>query len=177
MPRISRRAAVLVLFALALLAACQPGPQAPTQAEQNMALVRRFYDEFSAGNPDVILDVHAETLTMHYMGSAEEVPAQALRDDLAAIKAANPDLHAEIHNMYASGDIVVTELTWTTTHTGELFGVPATGQTLTHPGIVVRRIEAGKIVESWEMWDDLTFFNSIGYLPNWDEVVAAGPQH
>jgi steroid delta-isomerase-like uncharacterized protein len=162
------------LIFTALAAACQPA--GPTVEEQNLALVQRFYAEYGAGNADVILEVHPETLTMHYLGSADEVPAQALRDDLAAIKAANPDLHAEIHDMYASGDLVITELTWTTTHTGELFGVPATGETLMHPGIVVRRIENGKIVESWEMWDDLTFFNSIGYLPAWDDVIAQGPQ-
>jgi steroid delta-isomerase-like uncharacterized protein len=168
-----------LLFALALLlaalgAACQPA--GPTVEEQNLALVQRFYDEYSAGNADVILEVHPATITMHYAGGADEVPAQALRDDLAAFKAANPDLHAEIHDMYASGDLVITELTWTGAHTGDLFGIPATGQTLAQPGVVVRRIENGKIVESWEMWDDLTFFNSIGYLPAWDDVVAAGPR-
>jgi steroid delta-isomerase-like uncharacterized protein len=148
---------------------------APVQAyteEANLALVRRFYDEYSAGNADIILEIHPETILMHYAGSSDEVPAQLLRDDLAAIKEANPDLHAEIHSMYASGDMVVTELTWTGTHTGDLFDISATGKTLLHPGIVVRRLEDGLIVESWEMWDDLSLFNSLGYVPSWDELVA-----
>jgi steroid delta-isomerase-like uncharacterized protein len=140
----------------------------------NLAVVRRFYDEYSAGNANVILDLHPMTITMHYAGEAEDVPAQALADDLAAIKQANPDLHAEIHDMFASGDYVFTELTWTATHTGGFFGVPATGKTILHPGIVMRRLADGKIVESWEMWDDLTFLNSIGYAGSWDEIVAAG---
>jgi steroid delta-isomerase-like uncharacterized protein len=144
-------------------------------ADQNIAIVQRFYDEFSAGNADVILEVHPETITMHYAGTAEDVPAQVLRDDLAAIKQANPDLRAEIHAIFAAGDIVVTELTWTATHTGDIFGVPATGKTLLHNGIVVRRLENGKIVESWEMFDDLSFMQSIGYLPDWDTIVAQGP--
>lgn len=147
----------------------------PDMTEQNMAIVRRFYEEFGAGNADVILEVHPEMLIMHYGGSAEEVPTQALRDDLAAIKAANPDLHAEIHDMWAAGDYVFTELTWTATHTGDFFGIPATGQTISHNGIVARRLEGGLIVESWEMWDDLVFLQSIGYLPSWDELVANPP--
>jgi steroid delta-isomerase-like uncharacterized protein len=173
---------VVVILGL-LLVACQPGQGGNVQnsdstsgltaeEEQNLATVRRFYEEFSAGNADVILEVHPETLTMHYAGEAEDVPTQLLRDDLAAIKEANPDLHAEIHSMVASGDIVMTELTWTATHTGPFFGIPATGETALHNGVVVRRLEDGKIVESWEMFDDLTFFNSIGLSPSWDDLLA-----
>jgi len=175
-------AAVLLAACTQLPPAAQPAAPVPVAAaagvsateEANLAVVRRFYDEYAAGNANVILDVHPMTITMHYAGGAEDVPAQALADDLAAIKQANPDLHAEIHDMFASGDYVFTELTWTGTHTGDFFGVPATGKTVLHPGIVVRRLADGKIVESWEMWDDLTFLNSIGYTGSWDEIVAAG---
>jgi steroid delta-isomerase-like uncharacterized protein len=175
---------IVVLILGLLLVACQPGQGGNAQTtqtttsgltaeeEQNLATVRKFYDEFSSGNADVILEVHPETLRMHYAGGAEEVPTQALRDDLAAIKEANPDLHAEIHSMVVSGDIVMTELTWTATHTGPFFGIPATGETVLHNGIVVRRLEEGKIVESWEIWDDLAFFNSIGLSPSWDDLLA-----
>lgn len=138
----------------------------------NMAVVQRFYDEFSAGNVAVILDVHPETLTMHYAGSAEDVPTQALYEDLAAIKAGIPDLHAEIHSMAAAGDYVFTELTWAGTHTGDLFGIPATGNPIVHNGILVRRLADGKIVESWEIWDDLTLLSGLGLTPSWDEIVA-----
>ena len=163
---------ILVLTSL-ILAACQGAAPAQTdETEQNIAVVRRFYEEFSNGNADVILEVHPATITMHYAGTAEEVETQLLYDDLAALKAANPDLRAEIHDIFGKGDIVVTELTWTTTHTGDYFGIPASGNTTLHPGIVVRRLEGGKIVESWEMWDDLAFMQSIGYLPSWDEIVA-----
>jgi steroid delta-isomerase-like uncharacterized protein len=147
----------------------------PDMSEQNMAIVRRFYEEFGAGNADVILELHPEILIMHYGGSVDEVPTQVLRDDLAAIKAANPDLHAEIHDMWAAGDYVFTELTWTATHTGDYFGIPATGQTVMHNGIVARRLAGGLIVESWEMWDDLVFLQSLGYLASWDELVANPP--
>jgi steroid delta-isomerase-like uncharacterized protein len=144
--------------------------------EAALALVRRFYDEYSSGNADIILEIHSETILMHYAGSSDQVPAQLLRDDLAALKEANPDLRAEIHSMYASGDMVITELTWTTTHTGDYFGIPATGKTTLHPGIVVRRLEDGLIVESWEMWDDLALFNSLGYVPSWDELIAGSAE-
>lgn len=140
--------------------------------EANMAVVQSFYDEFAAGNAEVILDVHPMTLTMHYAGEVEDVPTELLYEDLAAIKEANPDLHAEVHDMFAAGDYVFTELTWSGTHTGDFFGIPATDNPILHNGIVVRRLEDGLIVESWEMWDDLAFLNSLGLVGSWDEIVA-----
>lgn len=172
---------VALIGLIATLAACQQSPAATAvsssndqqndQEAANLEVVRRFYDEFSAGNAEVILEVHPETITMHYAGESDEVPTQVLYEDLAALKEANPDLHAEIHEMVAAGNLVFTELTWSGTHTGEFFGITATGNPVAHPGIVVRRLENGLIVESWEMWDDLTFLNSLGLSPSWDEVV------
>lgn len=156
----------------ASIQATQAGATMHQREADNLAVVQRFYDEFAAGNVEVILDVHPETLTMHYAGSMEDVPSQVLYEDLAAIKAGIPDLHAEIHSMAAAGDYVFTELTWAGTHTGDLFGIPATGKPIVHNGILVRRLADGKIVESWEIWDDLTLLNGLGFVPSWDEIVA-----
>jgi putative flavoprotein involved in K+ transport len=141
-------------------------------AEANMAVVQSFYDEFAAGNAEVILDVHPMTITMHYAGETAEIPAQALYENLSALKEANPDLQAEIHSMFAVGDYVFTELTWMGTHTGDLLGIPATDNPITRHELIVRRLEEGKIVESWEMWDDLAFLQSLGLVGSWDEIVG-----
>jgi steroid delta-isomerase-like uncharacterized protein len=159
--------------AAAIAAEAQAAEEALEAA--NIAVVQRFYDEYAAGNAEVILEVHPETILMHYAGFAEEVPTQALYEDLAAIKEGNPDIQAEIHSMVAAGNLVMTELTWTATHSGDIFGIPATGEAFAHPGIVFRRLEDGLIVESWEMWDDLSLFNSIGLAPSWDEATAGAP--
>lgn len=152
----------------------------PTQAQSddsaaNVAIVQRLYEEISAGHVEVILESYAATVTLHYAGATEVVAAQALHDELAVRKAANPDLHAELHNLFGVGDLVVAELTWTTTHTGDYFGLPATGRTTLYNGLVVRRLENGKIVEAWEMFDDLAFLHSLGYTGSWDEITVQPP--
>jgi len=51
-----------------LLSACQPiqanTPQLISVTDQKIAIVQRFYDEFSAGNADVILEVHPTTINI-----------------------------------------------------------------------------------------------------------------
>lgn len=172
------RSSIIVILVAVILAGCQ-GQNVPTAApvqtdvgEQNMAIVRQVYDSIAAGDVETFASLHANPFTLNYPGGSEEVDPQLMGDDLAAIRNANPDLHAEIQDMYASGDLVVTQLTWRATHTGDFFGIPATGNPVVHNGVVVRRLQDGKVVESWETFDDFEFLRNLGFVPSWDEVIA-----
>lgn len=50
------------------------------------------------------------------------------------------------------------------THTGDLMGIPATGKPLTVHGMVLSRLEHGKIVEEWEILDMLGTFQQLGIV-------------
>ena len=64
--------------------------------------------------------------------------------------------------MVVSGDKVVIAITLTGTHTGGLMGIPATGKPLKVHGMVLSRLEDGKIVEEWEILDMLGMFQQLG---------------
>jgi hypothetical protein len=38
---------------------------------------------------------------------------------------------------------------------------------------VVRWLKDGKIVEWWEIWDDLAFMPSLGLSPSWAEIIVS----
>jgi steroid delta-isomerase-like uncharacterized protein len=172
------RLLTLIVLAVVTLAACQgqnatPMPPAgPDVTEQNMAVVRKVYDSIASGDVETFASLHANPFTLNYPGGSEEVDPKLMGEDLAAIRNANPDLHAEIQDMYASGDLVITQLTWRATHTGDLFGIPATGNPVVHNGVVVRRLKDCKVVESWETFDDFEFLHNLGFLPSWDEAIS-----
>jgi len=48
------------------------------------------------------------------------------------------------------------------THQGEFQGIPATGNKVEISGIIISRIENGKIVEEREDWDLLGFMQQLG---------------
>lgn len=64
-----------------------------------------------------------------------------------------PDLHARIETMVAEGNSVSARLTLTGTHTGPLFGVPATGRFYQVNGFDSVDIEDGKIVRRIQQAD------------------------
>ena len=48
------------------------------------------------------------------------------------------------------------------TQQGETQGIPPTGKRVTVPGIFICRCAGGKIVEEWDIWDDLGLLQQLG---------------
>ena len=57
--------------------------------------------------------------------------------------------------MVTEGDKVAIRWTWRGTHTGEFWGIPATGNEVAITGISILHIVGGKIVEEWGEVDNM----------------------
>ena len=61
-----------------------------------------------------------------------------------------PDMHRELYNLYATGDVVIVELSLSGTHKGPLAlpagTIPATGNKISAPCCDVFRLKDGKVV-------------------------------
>jgi steroid delta-isomerase-like uncharacterized protein len=84
-------------------------------------------------------------------------------------KQAMPDVKGTVTIACATGDTVVIEVTWKGTHTGPLQGprgtVPATGKQQTTRSGWIMNFEDGKIKESRNYFDMLSFLQQLGVLP------------
>jgi predicted ester cyclase len=69
-----------------------------------------------------------------------------------------PDLHAELHQLVAEGDLVVGRLILSGTHQGEFMGVPPTGRSFPVQHMHMYRVADGKAAEHWACRDDLGQF-------------------
>jgi serine phosphatase RsbU (regulator of sigma subunit)/predicted ester cyclase len=123
-------------------------------AEENMALVRRFWEARV-----VKRDLHAveEMLAPDFVNRNKLLPGQKPdREDylrgIAAFHAAQSEGQLIIEDQVAGGDKVVTRFVVHGPHDrGELMGVAPTGKELTNRAIVIHRLEGGKIAEEWGM--------------------------
>ena len=115
--------------------------------EDNKQAVRRFYQEVINGRN---LDVLDELLTTdgvdHTFGSQN--PDQA-KQFFGMVHQAFPDLHAEVHDVIAEGELVAARVTYTSTHQGEFLGIPATGKKTTTSGVDFFRMQDGRQAEHW----------------------------
>jgi steroid delta-isomerase-like uncharacterized protein len=135
------------------------------ETDGNKALVRRFYSEIDAGNIDAMDELVAEDYLDHnppFPG----LPAgrEGLKAAFRIFRTATPGRH-EIEDQVAEGDRVVTRLTASGTHQGDLPGpLPATGATLRESAVAIHRIEDGRIVEHWSSRDDLGLMQQLGVI-------------
>lgn len=81
------------------------------------------------------------------------------------LRGAFHDLSIVAQSMIATGDRVATRLLFTSTHSGEYMGVLGSGQVYCWSGMVIDRVEDGRIVERWTNMDRFTLLTQVGIIP------------
>lgn len=163
------RAACLVVLAVSLSACTAPPPpqnEAMTvQSEvetQNKAVVQRYWDgKWNQRRPETLDELQTQDVVYHgtsmSMNGIDEYK-QAYQMYLSAFH----DTHIEVEELIAEGDRVMSRVSLRGTHSGELEGMPPTGRTFTVTLFTVFRLEEGRIVEEWEILDELGMMHQLG---------------
>ncbi|MEO1626568.1 MAG: ester cyclase [Bacteroidota bacterium] len=86
---------------------------------------------------------------------------EGIREGASWFLSVFPDLSASIDEIVVEGDLVAARITWTGTHRGELFGIPASGEKISWTGADWWRIKEGKFVEHWDVVDWSQVLNQI----------------
>jgi steroid delta-isomerase-like uncharacterized protein len=135
-------------------------------SEQNKAAARRVYDAFNSGEVDSLDDIVAADVVDHDPQNPRAAEGRdGLKQQIAMYREAFPDLHLEVEDQIAEGEMVVSRWTATGTHQGDLPGIPASGKSTTVTGIGIDRFEDGMVVEVWGNWDTLGMLQQIGAVP------------
>jgi predicted ester cyclase len=74
-------------------------------------------------------------------------------------------LNFAITEQVAEGDKVASRFEWTGTHQGEFLGVPSTGRQVRVWGIVIDRLQEGRIQETRIIMDMLGLMMQLGFFP------------
>ncbi|HEX8632680.1 MAG TPA: ester cyclase [Pyrinomonadaceae bacterium] len=147
-------------------------------AEDNKAVVRRFYEElWNERNIEVADEIIAADCVTHQLGSGvadagTPRPPELIKQHVAAWLAGFPDLHFTIEQVLAEADRVVTHSRMRGTHSGAWQGLAPTGRAVSLPMIVIQRIRGGKIAEDWVLVDSLGFYQQLGLVPPTEEITA-----
>ncbi len=131
-------------------------------SEQNTTTIQTWIDEaINRGNVAVVDELaHPDYI---YRNPAEELRGtEAIKGLFAAYRTGFPDFHVQVDERVADGDRIIQAFTLTGTHRGEFLGIPATGRAIKVHGFVFSRFVDGKLVEEWEVIDQLSFLEQLG---------------
>src|SRR5438309_6891461 len=131
----------------------------------NKANEGRFFDEvWNKGNFQAADQIVAADHIDHNAVTSKTGPA-GVREEVSLFRNAFPDLLFAIEDVITEDDKVVTRISATGTHKGDLPGIPATGRRGAITGIVITRYESGKAAEAWVHFDFLGLYRQLGAIP------------
>lgn len=132
-------------------------------SDQNSAIVERFGDEvWNKGNMAAVDELVAPDFVGYGPGRRVTRGPEELKQVVASVRAAFPDMTFTVEDEIVSGDKVVTRWTGRGTHKGKWLGTEPTGKEVAFTGIAIRRIAGGKIVERWVNADYTALIRTIG---------------
>ena len=126
---------------------------------------RRWVEALNRGEIAVADETFTRDCVIHITGSPEpDLSVEGFKQLVAGLLAAFPDLHFTIEDQVVSGDKVATRWTAEGTHTAPLGDVPPTGRRVHVDGLILDRVENGRVTERWEQWDQMAMMRQLGLL-------------
>ena len=124
--------------------------EAPVSAEENEALVRRYFEEgWVKRNLAAVDELMVPNYVEHQIPDGRLTSRHSLKQLLAMYYKAFPDMKSVLHDIFAQGDRVMYRWSVNATHLGDWLGIPPTGNHMRATGITIYRIVGGKAVEGW----------------------------
>jgi steroid delta-isomerase-like uncharacterized protein len=134
--------------------------------QDNATIIRRFADEvITQGKIDLAAQYVWEDVVEQVPLPGQGPGLDGLKDILRSMRAGFPDIIFSIQEQITEGDKVASRFEWSGTHKGEFLGVPATDRSVKVWGVVIDRLENGRIRDTRIIMDTLGLMAQLGALP------------
>jgi predicted ester cyclase len=141
----------------------------PEEATSNKAALIRFHDAINTGDLELISrtidEIVEPEVLFHAPMPVGATGARALKQVMAALLRAFPDLHVAVEDTIAEGDKVVGRNIVTGTNRGEYMDRPPTGKAVAYNEIFIFRLAGGRVAEIWGVVDMLSQMKQLGMIP------------
>jgi len=119
--------------------------------DQNKAIANRAWEASNKGDFETLKELGTPEYVWYLpSNSTEPISREEAIEKAKRLHSAFPDINFSIEELIAAGDKVICRYIMRGTHQGEFQGIFATGNKVEISGIIISRIENGKIVEERE---------------------------
>jgi steroid delta-isomerase-like uncharacterized protein len=146
------------------------GVKAPelTREEQLRPVIDRYNQAWNDHDLDAIVALHAPGMVFENHTAGERAEGPQVREHIARIFAAWPDIAFATRRLYVRDDLVVQEWTASATHVSEMrrgeIVAPASGKRIEWEGMDIIPFEAGLIKRKDVYSDSISILRQVGLL-------------
>ncbi len=131
--------------------------------EQNKELAQKIFEAWGKGD----FETFKEFLAPDYVYYAPSISSKPMSREESIemgkmLRKAFPDISWSMEELFTEEDRVITRWIFRGTHEGEFMGIPSTGNRVEVSGIIMSRIENGKVVEDREEFDQMGMMLQLG---------------
>ncbi|MFM1753255.1 MAG: hypothetical protein RLZZ236_194 [Bacteroidota bacterium] len=157
---------ILILLAVSVsLFACK------SEADKNEKIAQdniKFYSNvwdvaINQGNISILDEAYAPDVVLHTV--PETKGAANAKAYYANYVTGFSDREFTVKETFAQGNKLTKYWVFKGKHTGDFFGIPATGKTISVEGCTIATIINGKITEERDFFDNLEFLRQLGLMP------------
>jgi steroid delta-isomerase-like uncharacterized protein len=126
--------------------------------------VRRYYDElWNQWQLDLIDELITRDVRFRGSLGVEVRGRSAFRNYVLLVQRAFPDFHNAIEELIAGDGKVVARLSYSGTHSGEIFGIPRSGHKVAYSGVGIFGFDGQNRIDSaWILGDTMTLLRQLG---------------
>jgi len=133
---------------------------------QNLSILHRIFDKaFNQGNLTAIDELVSHKSITHTSSWGMPAGRIGLKQLIAMLRTAFPDLHCTIDDEIIQGDKVAAHWTMHGIHKGSFLGNPPTRKPIIVQGLIYARIENDQVVENWIQVDEMGMLQQLGLVP------------
>jgi len=134
-------------------------------ANAHVDAVRSAVQALNGGDIDAYLGAFEPSCLRWVPGVPDGLPLADIAESLTSLREALSDFQLEEIVLFGGDDHVCARWRTVGRHTGEYFGVPATGRSVSIENCEVYQFDGDRVVASWVYGDPLDLFRQLGALP------------
>ncbi len=127
--------------------------------------IHRWFDQvWNSQNEAAIDEMFAQDGVGHGLGSEPIVGPENFKTFHRAFVSAYPDLKVHVEDTVVEGDKIAVRCRVTGSLSGHGIGVSPTNQPVEFTGMVIVRVQDGKIIEAWNEFNFMEMYKQVGAL-------------
>lgn len=135
------------------------------QVEKNIKMYTKTWDEIiNKKNLEPFNETNFDKDVILHMSPENVVGIENAKAFYANYLTGFSNIEFKVIDIFGQGDKIVKHWNFKGTHTGDFFGIPASGKTVNISGTTLAKFKDGKIAEEQDFMDNMTFMQQLGLL-------------
>ena len=155
---------VLLAISVSLFACKSEADKSEKIAQDNIKFYSKVWEvAINQGDISILDEAYAPDVVLHTV--PETKGAANAKAYYANYVTGFSDREFIVKEIFAQGNKLTKYWIFKGKHTGDFFGIPATGKTISVEGCTIATIINGKITEERDFFDNLEFLRQLGLMP------------